>query len=61
LLPRKSAVYIGHSPFFVLGWPVLCPETPGATQASPATSNATAGTTPKAMRFILFTPCNRDR
>jgi hypothetical protein len=30
LLPRRSAVYIGHSPFLVLGMPVACPVSPGA-------------------------------
>src|SRR6266545_2299924 len=44
LLPRRSAVYIGHSPFFVLGCPVAWPATRGDIQARPAPSNTSAGT-----------------
>ena len=33
LLPRRSAVYIGHSPFLVLGIGLACPDTSGATHA----------------------------
>src|SRR5688572_9233063 len=54
LLPRRSAVYIGHSPFFVLGMAPLWPDRRGVTHASPATSSATAGTIRNAMRFILL-------
>jgi hypothetical protein len=62
LLPRKSAVYIGHSPLLVLGCPVAadwpaCPETRGAaTHASPLTSNASAGTVRNTVRDIYFAP-----
>src|ERR1700752_2982511 len=54
LLPRRSAVYIGHSPFLVLGWPVPWPNTSGLTHTSPAASSAAAGTTRIALRFIRF-------
>ena len=47
-------MYIGHSPFLVLGIPLLCPDTRGAIHATPATSSATAGTTRIAMRFIIY-------
>src|SRR6266508_3572167 len=61
LLPRRSAVYIGHSPFFVLGIGLPCPESRGVNHATPATSNATAGTTRNAMRFIRLTPGTQGR
>ena len=51
-MPRWSAVYIGHSPFFVLGRPVLCPDNRGVTAAMPATSSATTGTARIAKRFM---------
>src|SRR5215471_5121443 len=56
LLPFRSAVYIGHSPFFVLGWPVAWPATRGDIHARPAARSAAAGTTRIAIRFILLTP-----
>src|SRR6476620_12807383 len=58
LLPLRSAVYIGHSPFFVLGWaPVVCwPVTRGDIHARPNARRAVAGTTRIAIRFILLTP-----
>ena len=28
-MPRRSAVYIGHSPFLVLGIGLACPDTSG--------------------------------
>src|SRR5215831_21416912 len=43
LLPFRSAVYIGHSPFFVLGCPVAWPAMRGCIQASPAPSSTSAG------------------
>src|SRR6476469_5734793 len=43
LLPRRSAVYIGHSPFFVLGCPVAWPATCGCSQTSPAPRRTSAG------------------
>ena len=46
-------MYIGHSPFVVLGWPVLCPDNCGIT-ASPATSNAATGTARRAKRFMGY-------
>src|SRR4051794_29719400 len=52
LLPRWSAVYIGHSPFFVLGCPVLWPLRCGARVATPAASRTTAGTRRAAVRVI---------
>src|SRR3954465_10808422 len=58
LLPLKSAVYIGHSPFFVLGCPVFCPDRRGTNVATPRASRATAGTTRTAVRFIIQTPHN---
>ena len=51
--PLMSAVYIGQSPFFVLGIGLACPETSGDSHASPAASSATAGTTRMTERFIL--------
>src|SRR4029450_12403255 len=60
LLPRRSAVYIGHSPFLVLGWPLPCPNTSGLTHARPTASSATAGTTRNAMRFIRFLLLTED-
>ena len=53
LLPRRSAVYIGHSPLAVLGWPVLCPDSCGIT-ASPATTSAATGTARRAKRFMGY-------
>src|SRR6185436_20909926 len=53
LLPLRSAVYIGHSPFFVLGWPVAWPVSRGFIHDRPTASSATTGTTRNAMRFIL--------
>src|SRR3954452_16188394 len=53
LLPLKSAVYIGHSPFFVLGCPVFWPWMRGTKVATPRASRATAGTTRAAVRFII--------
>jgi hypothetical protein len=49
-------VYIGHSPFLVLGIGLACPVTSGASHAYPATSSTSAGTTRIAMRFMRFTP-----
>jgi hypothetical protein len=47
-------VYIGHSPFLVLGMGLACPDASGENHAYPATSSANAGTTRIAMRFIRF-------
>src|SRR5580693_8983446 len=56
LLPRRSARYIGHSPFLVLGdgpaWPG-CPDARGATQTSPVASSASAGKIRKTFRDIV--------
>src|SRR5438309_5260578 len=56
LLPLRSAVYIGHSPFFVLGCPVFWPFRRGTNMATPRAIRATAGTTRTAVRFIIQTP-----
>src|SRR6476661_1863374 len=42
LLPWRSAVYIGHSPFCVLGRGLVCPRMAGASHARPAPSTSTA-------------------
>src|SRR3954467_14742352 len=52
LLPLKSAVYIGHSPFLVLGCPVFCPWSRGARVATPRASRTIGGTARSALRFI---------
>src|SRR3954465_12835674 len=52
LLPLRSAVYIGHSPFLVLGCPLLWPDRRGASAAPPAASSATTGSSRKTVRFI---------
>src|SRR5580658_6443112 len=57
LLPRRSAVYIGHSPFLVLAtdpaWPAW-PDTRGAIQTSPAARSASAGTIRRVFRDIVY-------
>src|SRR4249920_424816 len=56
LLPRKSAVYIGHSPFFVLGWPVAAagawPETRGERITAVAALAITIARMAKRLRII---------
>src|SRR5436190_4917851 len=51
LLPLRSAVYIGHSPFFVLGCPVFWPWMRG-TKVAPRMRRATAGTSRTVVRLI---------
>src|SRR6266480_2227042 len=55
LLPRRSAVYIGHSPFLVLGIGPACPDTDtlGATHMSPTARSASAGTIRNSFRDIM--------
>src|SRR5262245_46148904 len=53
LLPRRSAVYIGHSPFFVLGCPVAWPATRGCIQARPAPRSTSAGIVRVSKRDML--------
>src|SRR5436189_5600716 len=43
LLPCRSAVYIGHSPFLVLGITPACPDTRGVGQTRPTANSARAG------------------
>src|SRR5262245_24797357 len=51
LLPRKSAVYIGHSPFFVLGIALTCcPDTFWICMVHTSVTNNTAA---KAIRIIF--------
>src|SRR3954462_2990887 len=52
LLPLKSAVYMGHSPFFVLGCPVFWPWMRGTKAATPRMRRATAGTSRTVVRLI---------
>src|SRR5262245_36623986 len=55
LLPARSAVYMGHSPFFVLGmgldWPVT-PMRSDGTVATAATTSTTGARKRKTARFI---------
>src|SRR3954453_9452335 len=52
LLSLRSAVYIGHSPFFVLGCPVFWPWMRGTKVATPRARRATAGTSRTVVRLI---------
>src|SRR3954468_19016755 len=52
LLPLKSAVYIGHSPFFVLGCPVFWPWMRGTKVATPRARKETGATSRTVVRLI---------
>src|SRR5437763_17174126 len=58
LLPLRSAVYIGHSPFLVLGWAVApaWPASRGATDTSAAARTINASTVRSTLRNIVPLP-----
>src|SRR5437764_10804596 len=62
LLPRRSAVYIGHSPFFVLGCAAVCwPETRGWIRINPPPRRTSAASVRVSKRDMDALPQKNEK